>query len=116
MSDLTDFLLARITEDEPVGRDWQHNRGKVEVIGGGDGYLRLCDPARVLAECEAKRRIVERAVAAERAADLWTEERLRTDTRSPIPEWARHDAFSEVLRDLARAYKDHPDYREEWTP
>ena len=56
---LTEFLLARIAEDEKVARDWHHHPSKVEVHGGGTGYLGIVNPERVLAECEAKRRIVE---------------------------------------------------------
>ena len=47
---LTEFLLARISEDE-------HQAGIADL---GDEYF---TPARVLAECEAKRRIVESYVA-----------------------------------------------------
>ena len=54
------------------------------------------DPARVLAECEAKRRIVELFPDAAQDGDGW------------------NDAGYSVLRDLAAVYADHPDYREEW--
>lgn len=108
---LTDFLLARIAEDE---HDARHCKEWTDCF--------MCptherfDTARVLAECEAKRRIVERAVAAQRAADAWTTERLHVDKRSPEAEWAREGAYREVLRDLASAYADHADYDEEWKP
>lgn len=49
------------------------------------------DPARVLAGCEAKRRIV--AMDFERYGEQWA-----------------------VLSALALPYADHPDYREEWRP
>ena len=68
---LTDFLLARIAEDEECARDFEHTtalavdgqygRGRIEAVGprwhGAEEVG--CPPARVLAECEAKRRIVE---------------------------------------------------------
>lgn len=47
------------------------------------------DPARVLAECRAKRRLVEELGAFRRGA---------------------------ALRLLAMPYADHPDYRQEWKP
>ena len=51
------------------------------------------DPARVLAECEAKRRIVGHFVN----------------------EW-EPDPINDVLRFLTLPYADHPDYRGEWRP
>lgn len=66
MSDLADFLLARIAEDE----------------------------TRALAECEAKRRIVERVSEVK-----WT------------GSYAVRDV---VLELLALSYADHPDYRDKW--
>jgi hypothetical protein len=55
------------------------------------------NPARVLAECEAKRRIVE-------AVDAWWWD-----------DWAKR-TYDAVLRHLAEVYGDHPDYRDEWRP
>lgn len=80
------------------------------------------DPARILAEVEAKRRVLARHCAA------------------PVPpgnEWAKEYPYCAAhfyegpgntviypvelkncpeLRDLAASYADHPDYREEWKP
>ncbi len=52
------------------------------------------DPVRVLAECDAKRRIVEQVEDVK-----WTGSYAVRDT---------------VLRLLALSYAGHPDYREEW--
>ena len=136
---LTDFLLARIAEDEAAAQtvppldynidmggnrqderwmfdralpssadgmgNWSKNRGRADA----DHFSRW-DPARVLAECEAKRRIVEihREVP---ASDIdWSDCALcptgLTRTRWPCP----------TLRALALPYAAHPDYREEWRP
>ena len=81
--DLSAFLLARIAEDEQVahackGQSWDYNRGeavRADVTGGYDyvacgshgndiegayaSHMVRWDPAHVLAECEAKRRIVD---------------------------------------------------------
>ena len=109
---LTDFLLARIEDDEktarrPTGRVYADDDGCVatpedEWADGSDRlpnhhntWALIHDPARVLAECEAKRRIVEREV---NAANRMTYRRLLT------------------LVDLASVYADHPDYRDEWRP
>jgi len=62
--------------------------------------------AGVLADCEAKRRIVERCQQALR----WD----RDAEGSPAERVADH-AWS-TLEDLALPYADHPDYRQEWKP
>jgi hypothetical protein len=60
------------------------------------------DPARVLAECDAKRRIVELCQRLEHKRmndNLWN-----------------IDEDEEILAALALPYANHPDYREEWKP
>lgn len=109
MSTLVEFLLARVAEDEAVARaagdeapsPWRNDCGTLSDARGTQmaGYageaagphIARHDPARVLAECEAKRRIVE-AVAS-----------------------GFYDSDLEVaLRDLAAVHADHPDYLAEW--
>jgi hypothetical protein len=100
---LADFLAARFDEDE----GWAPTRhtllclrtGCETCIFGDDedtiAAERVCTcgyPARVLAECEAKRRIVE----------------LMSDE-------VEYVVYSDdVLRALALPYADHPDFRPEW--
>ena len=138
MTTLTEFLLARIAEDETVaqaaaaagrprggwgsedgvaGEQWVRRRSESGMVytpavenradaalwddEGGCDYMAPApevgehiarhDPARVLAECEAKRRIVE--MDFERYGEQWA-----------------------VLAALALPYVDHPDYRAEWRP
>jgi hypothetical protein len=87
---LTDFLLARIAEDEA------HCRMVLSRSGPWDAPP--ISPERVLAECEAKRRIVQGVgVYGGRGSD----------------EAMYHEV---VLSFLALPYADHPDYREEWRP
>ena len=87
---LSEFLLARIAEDEMQAR-----KHLLDADRHGWGSY----PARVLAECDAKRRIVELADR----DDNWR--------------YGMHsEAIGEVLRLLALPYADHPDYREEWRP
>jgi len=59
------------------------------------------DPARVLAEVDAKRRIL----------DLHKAMALNPDVHSDA--WT---ALGDVLHLLALPYADHPDYREAWRP
>lgn len=87
MSSLADFLLARIAEDEAdARRDF------------GDDTSPGTWTTWVLAQCEAKRRIVE--------AYLY----LTSD-----PE-LRGQAWTFALRLLALPYSDHPDFQQEWKP
>lgn len=63
-------------------------------------YVARFDPARVLAECQAKRRIVEHE-----------QDRPEKDFR-PLPP----EVDTAVLRLLALPHSDHPDYDESWRP
>jgi len=149
---LTDFLLARIAEDEAVAQaavwsspdpDWDGvdawdaevafgemavgpDRGSptdaAVVIGPFRGGLHMTgkaterrngvvaqhiarhDPARVLAECEAKRWIV-----------AWCDP-LYDDDGKPFGGGGCTEAWWDSLQALALPYADHPDYREEWRP
>jgi len=115
MIDLTEFLLTRIAEDEAVAREalppteWAVTTPPPEtpsltpIVGTGLSYnveaarhIGRWQPARVLAECEAKRQAVQ-----------WCDD----DPLCHDGGWAYTDKF---LRFLALPYADHPDYREEW--
>lgn len=72
-----------------------------------DAYLQDVQPARVLAEADAKRRVV----ALHEAADHEYAEGpvcLSCDQGGPLP------YPCPTVRLLALPYADHPDYREEW--
>jgi len=115
MSDLTTFLLERITEDETVARkatpvswaivDPPADSVSLEtIVGTGLAYNRDAarhivrwDPDRVLAECEAKRRILAHCGSGLAYGSFG--ESLLGET---------------VLRLIALPYADHPDYQEDW--
>jgi hypothetical protein len=109
---LPEFLLARITEE-------QRHAEALAVTMASDSFTApaelamlgaLVNPPRVLADCEAKRRIVTNAtVYRERAAAETTE------SRRFIGEVMAETA-DDSLRALASIYADHPDCREEWRP
>lgn len=128
--DLAEFLLARIAEDE-LTRDEIHRTAPFECdvvfnarVDPTFGWTCTCGvPARVLAECEAKRRIVEHcrptyAVLyreSERLlAHAFDQDQMQTVASSDLM-WP-HDGAEPTLRTLATVYADHPDYREEWRP
>jgi hypothetical protein len=106
---LAEFLLARIADDEVQARFVQaeQNAGPYGSASSEWGYLwhdeydlLYVAPARVLAECEAKRRIVE----------LWQAVGGEQD-----------DAFDRVtfyrtVRVLALPYSAHADYQDNWRP
>ena len=107
---LTEFLLARISEDE----EWAMTSSSTSTPGSftRDNYgALLIQPTRVMAECEAKRAIL--------AAHEAHEERVRFALAmglSPDHADQRRNATREILRLLALPYADHPDYLPEWKP
>ena len=125
---LTEFLLSRIAEDEQAARDvsiaessrWHHSRDGVYGMGfvsrriamldtgnrvpaGAGEHIARWDPARVLAECEAKRRIV----------NMWADSFGQWNATQADAARAQKDS---TLRFLALPYADHPDYQEAWRP
>lgn len=104
--DLRDFLLARVAERESTARDMQDQERlgrpffRLDPSVGGSGIRELIDPTRILAECEAKRRIVEH------------------ETKPYLHEGRQVATFrwTPILRYLAAAYSAHPDYDGRWKP
>ena len=88
---LTEFLLARIAEDEAAA---------LSRLRGHRELPETERESRVFAECKAKRRIVEMGEAIEQQS----------------PDRGRRDVAGATLQLLALPYVDHPDYDEEWRP
>ena len=129
---ITEFLLARITEDEEAanyantGVRWESwNRSwdtepQRDIAGGGvrlftvpemyDEHVARHDPARALAECKAKRRIVElhppRWQEVERSRKMGEDEVRVERVAGPF--------YDEELRILASVYANHPEYDQDW--
>lgn len=100
-SRVADFLLARIAEDETAAATAQ-----LEFAHAGYGCY---GPARVLAECAAKRAIIESLTntAAAHANEVSLGQKLvlaGMDTGLRI-----------ALQTLTLPYREHPDYDEDWT-
>lgn len=120
------FLLARIAEDEAVairicpGRSpdnghWNATSFEFAKVHDRETTKHIVrhDPARVLAECEAKRRIIAAAfVVAAKIDGEWgcchTAEQIR-DT--PLSNCYGPYVADEFLNPLTLPYADHPDYR-----
>jgi hypothetical protein len=107
---LTEFLLARIAEDEAAARragimpgvGWEYEPDPTPAP------LLLVAPARVLAECEAKRRIVAHLASAPVYVGTFG-----SSVPSFIPGTpGTNESASYVLALLAMPYADHPGYDE----
>jgi len=96
---LTEFILDRIAEDERDG--WEIHDQSCDCLPPVPFPCDCGYPARVLAECEAKRRIVETVVDMESVEDERPQQVVTL-------RW--------VCQILALPYADHADYREEWRP
>jgi len=96
---LTDWLLARIAEDEADAQ-------RIPTEDGYAHHTNCWDKDRVLAECEAKRRIValHEVRDPQAARPVCDQDRLMGDADYPCL----------TLRALAAVYADHEGYREEW--
>ncbi|MFD9047667.1 DUF6221 family protein [Streptomyces zaomyceticus] len=127
MDDLIAFLRARLDEDEQTARAvgfsrietaeylWgsqylllQRDEGESKVTAELDAplsqHIARHDPARVLAEVEAKRQIIKQ------------HERYAAERRRMMGGWDPQSDDSPILAALATVYADHPDYRDEWRP
>ncbi len=110
--DLVAFLRARLDEDEQIARAADGNRafdgtGTIpDLISTVAIHVARHDPARVLAEVDAKRRLI----------DSYLPEASKTDEQVN-EEWGYGSALADdLLRLLALPYADHPDYRDDWRP
>jgi hypothetical protein len=111
MDDLVTWLRAQLDEDERVARSaasfpyqapsnapWERERIIAERVGGRSRAVAthrivatFANPARVLAEVDAKRRILDEAIRLE-----------------------SYDSEFQFLELLALPYADRPGYLEEW--
>lgn len=136
---IVEFLEARLAEDEAVARacaDADHEGPELRVrIVRGEGmyvfgpheiapsgrfgyeedartrHFERHDPARILREIAAKR-----AILAQEEAARSQFEHVKTSTTYPAIEVliGQVAALATVIRHLASAYSDHPDYQQEW--
>jgi hypothetical protein len=125
---LAEFLLARIDEDEAA---WRRMLGIVRGSGFPGGKIpdRVnysssttvlpvpIIPAKLLAECEAKRRIVEEHKPSTEYPHQYCIV-CQWDICCDAPKADYHRGAGEfpcpTLRLLALPYADHPDYQPEW--
>jgi hypothetical protein len=96
---LAEFLLERIDHDKSLAREIHTDDCRLMWMGAEHGWYDCNYRERILAECEAKRRIV-----------TYCDGNVSADDRSI----GSHGIA--VLLMLALPYADHPDYNPEWEP
>jgi hypothetical protein len=101
MSDLTEFLLARLDDDE------REMAEAIQQRHGGRWTLRR-DPSRFAADVQAKRAIVGMYTNVQ-MGEGW-------DGEPAVLGGAEPETYYETLQHLATVYADHPDYDEAWRP
>src|ERR1044072_6259086 len=136
---LTDFLLARLAEDEAAARlcaemfpsPWDvADRGRRVGVFAGDvpiealmsdepGATATRNP--VVMEVEPDRRIEDPRWLSERVEHVRRHHPARAlgdvEGKRPVGEWdAEQPVDRGVLNILASVYADHPDFREDWRP
>ena len=125
---ITDFLLARTAEDEALAQAAEismHGERHTErwdytsyVLGAErdsteaqDMFIREFWPARVLAECAAKRAII---LEHSELDPCEMDPRFTISRRSGALSGANRPMPCTTIRALASAYSDHPDYQLRW--
>jgi hypothetical protein len=142
---LTEFLAVRLDEAERGAKATARRYGPAWSASGGSLYdesnpsvhpgpfatgvwgdlddevaehIVRHDPARALAEVEAKRQILDmcaEVIAAHPDADDWPAARARAGVLRAVG--GDHMSLAEdVIAALALPYADHPDYQPEWRP
>jgi hypothetical protein len=115
--DLAAFLKARLDENETSAREaavrgarWSAVKVDDEELGDAwwmhppfEAHVRRHDPARVLREVEAVRKLLGLHVPIE-------------GVEPPQCIVCLEYVPCDTLRFLAAVYSDHPDYRQEWAP
>lgn len=136
--DITEFLEARISEDEAVAKACPDPEWRIAIDGSGslwvegllihasdtmwEGAIAVADaehatrhdPARALAECAAKRAIIQEhgngltytSPWCETCAEWWASE---MGEGPPGVAWP-----CTTLKAVAAVYAGHPDYQQEW--
>lgn len=110
---LPEFLYARIDEDERLARAAANAPGDLVPLDEAHAeQVARFDVDRVLAECDAKRRIIDLAYEAtgyDMTVDLERASSARVDSDVAF-------VGDRILRALAVPYARHPDFDDAWRP
>lgn len=116
---ITEFLLARIREDEAVAARAGEVRPELwpdDREPWADPYMvevRM-SPIRVLAECAAKRRIIESFNFSDEPKSAVD---YVMDAQTRMPNLRPNDSITTLIyvaKCMASVYADHPDFNPEW--
>lgn len=105
---ITDFLLARIADDEEGANHDLVGIDPSSYLGDRE-YMLWTFGSRTLAQCAALREVVE--LHSRRDGPTGPGD---TCSGSGLSSTLRTDAGCDTLRALASAFADHPEYRAEW--
>jgi hypothetical protein len=121
---ITEFLEARIAEDEYAARLTYETSFVGRIEGNGSRYdlAQLMNPSRVLAECAAKRAIIARHHPDRHLENWYWSQRKCAECGGTWHKWLNNDVPTDIgpeqgcwtLRSIAAVYADHPDYQQEW--
>ena len=112
--DFAQFLLARIAEDRESATqaEWAMQGGWFTTADDQvDAFVQRQSPARVLAECAAKRSIIE---AHPYGGDQSMPAHCCADPGDYLGEQMYHDEPCPTLAAMLSVYADHKDFRKEW--
>ena len=118
--DLSAFVLDRIAEDQRLAAEAAQATGREEWDGGvtappgATDHVAHHDPARVLAECAARRRLV--LACRDVRPDLRLLGARPAGLDFPLPPTDQHQLAALTLALLALPHAAHPDYRPAWRP
>ena len=104
MSDLADFLLARIAEEERACQ--------AQLYGRASTAEQLMSPGRLLLHCSARRKVV--ALHEIHVVDAGRETMIDGESGSCRGARTERAFICPTLRVLALPYFDHPDYQPHW--
>jgi hypothetical protein len=121
VTDLIDFLNARLAEDEAVAQQakatggpmspwWGAEQIKPLMVDADATHVEHHSPERVLREVAAKRRILNDIVPAMNGMDNQIHSEWGVGSMDP----ADYESV-ELLKLMAFPYSDHPDYNPEWS-
>jgi hypothetical protein len=118
--DLATWLPEQIAEDELLARDGQSACAHLDLChDGGSDYFEAFGfdkgPERVLAECDAKRRIVERHRHFD-FAYVGDTGGMSEYATQPTCDYCHQPWPCPDLRDAGASYVGRPGYRDEWRP
>lgn len=135
---ITEFLLARIAEDEQRARgaaiEWDEEWQLMEfedLSEAAFAHVRILSPSRVMAECKSKRAIVAwheqwptlvEGLDEIAGGDMSTisasiTRRMAWVTqREYVKVFGTEPPTTAMIRAMAEVYADRPGYREEWRP